>query len=273
MRDLEPYICVLPECTKPQELFSDIHDWTLHMQRHLPAQWECIAQIHDAKVFNDPDSYMRHVKNDHPGSFTDSQIQDLTQINAHLDTQVLSNCPFCNAFPNVDSRLDVQSIPGQLDLQKHVATHLKSLALKSLEGLYQSPDEPPSSSSLSSEDDNRPLEYRISVDNLSWQITSQKLKEAFIRYAPIEAEIVLDKETGRSSGFGYVKSVPFFNWMFHLLNDVLRLSSGELADKAIHDWNYQDLDGRQVRVRRAGGPRIDIAGASVELWPKSSVST
>ena len=226
MSDLEPYICVIPECTEQHELFSNFHDWTLHMQRHLPGKWECIAQIHEAKVFNNSDSYISHVKNDHGGSFTDSQIRNLTQINAHPDTQILSNCPFCHAFSTVDRHLDVKSIPGQLALQKHVSAHLKSLALESLKGLYESPDASPSPSSLpsssssSSEDDNHPQVYKIYVGNLSWETNRQKLREAFIRYDPIETEVMLDKDTGRSRGFGFVESVPSFNWMFCLLNNV-----------------------------------------------------
>lgn len=47
--------------------------------------------------------------------------------------------------------------------------------------------------------------HRLYASNLSWNLTSQGLREAFADQPGIlNAKIVYDKETGRSRGFGFI---------------------------------------------------------------------
>ncbi|XP_022769292.1 glycine-rich RNA-binding protein 3, mitochondrial-like [Durio zibethinus] len=76
---------------------------------------------------------------------------------------------------------------------------------------------------------------KLFVGGISYQTDDQSLKEAFSKYGEvIEARVILDRETGRSRGFGFVT-----------------YTSTEDASSAIQALDGQPLLGRQVRVNYA----------------------
>ena len=132
MKDLEPYICVLPDCSKPQQLFLFFGDWITHMQtEHRPLTWKCFAETHGVEVFDNSDSYIEHMKNVHRGTFVISQLPELAQINAHGDSWIFDICPLCN-----DDNAELNRDQGALQI--HVSEHLQLLALQSLAWLDES---------------------------------------------------------------------------------------------------------------------------------------
>lgn len=81
---------------------------------------------------------------------------------------------------------------------------------------------------------------KLYVGNLSFQTQEDGLRDAFSQYGEvISADIVTDRDTGRSRGFGFVE-----------------MSSSEDAQKAIDGLNDTDLDGRNLKVNEAR-PRED----------------
>ena len=75
---------------------------------------------------------------------------------------------------------------------------------------------------------------KLFVGNLSFHSTDGDLQEAFEQYGEVEdAKIILDRETGRSRGFGFVTFV-----------------SEEDAEKALA-MDGQELGGRNLRVNFA----------------------
>ena len=75
----------------------------------------------------------------------------------------------------------------------------------------------------------------IYVGNLPYNTTNQDLQDLFSQYGQIaKASIIMDRETGRSKGFGFVEMV----------ND----SEGK---KAIEALNGQDFGGRSLTVNEA----------------------
>jgi RNA recognition motif-containing protein len=75
----------------------------------------------------------------------------------------------------------------------------------------------------------------IYVGNLSYQVTSDELREAFEQFGEVStASVVMDKLTGRSKGFGFVEMPD--------------RASGE---EAIKQMDNQPLNGRNVRVNEA----------------------
>jgi RNA recognition motif-containing protein len=80
------------------------------------------------------------------------------------------------------------------------------------------------------------------VGNLSWGVTSDDLKTSFGAFGEVSsAQVVMDKMTGKSRGFGFVE-----------------MPNGEQGNAAISGMNGRDLKGRAVRVneaqpREAGG--------------------
>lgn len=83
---------------------------------------------------------------------------------------------------------------------------------------------------------------RIYVGNLSYQTTENDLTNLFEQAGAVEsANIITDRDTGRSKGFGFVEM------------------GNEDADKAIAQFNGTELDGRTITVNEAR-PRPERSG-------------
>jgi RNA recognition motif-containing protein len=88
----------------------------------------------------------------------------------------------------------------------------------------------------------------IYVGNLTWDATADDLLALFQQHGQVaRAQVITDRETGRSRGFGFVE-----------------MATAEEADQAIAQFNGKDVDGRQLRVEKAsaGGTRDGGGGRS-----------
>jgi RNA recognition motif-containing protein len=82
------------------------------------------------------------------------------------------------------------------------------------------------------------MSKKLYVGNLAYGTTSDDLLQAFGQYGTVtSAQVVMDRETGRSRGFAFVE-----------------MSDG--ADQAIQALNGADLQGRSLTVNEAR-PRED----------------
>ena len=87
------------------------------------------------------------------------------------------------------------------------------------------------------------MSIKLYVGNLSYQTSSEDLRQLFGQVGTVEsASVVEDRETGRSRGFGFVE-----------------MSSSEEAQKAIEQFNGKDFNGRNLTVNEAR-PREDRGG-------------
>ena len=78
------------------------------------------------------------------------------------------------------------------------------------------------------------------ISNLSYNISDEDLRQLFADYGEItSAKVIMDRETGRSRGFGFVE-----------------LSDDELAKKAIEELNQASYDGKVINITEAS-PRED----------------
>jgi hypothetical protein len=86
------------------------------------------------------------------------------------------------------------------------------------------------------------LSKKLYVGNLPFSTTEADLREAFGKHGEIvSAAVVMDRDTGRSRGFGFVE-----------------FADGAAADAAMQALNGTEFDGRSIRVneahdRRGGG--------------------
>ena len=84
---------------------------------------------------------------------------------------------------------------------------------------------------------------KLYVGNLSFNVTSADLEEHFATAGAVQsANVVMDRETGRSRGFGFVE-----------------MASDDEATAAIAQFNGSDYDGRNLVVNEAR-PREDNRG-------------
>lgn len=76
---------------------------------------------------------------------------------------------------------------------------------------------------------------RIFVGNLNYRTDDESLRSAFERFGQVtEANVVMDRQTQRSRGFGFVE-----------------MPAAEQAQAAIRGLNGQDLDGRKLTVNES----------------------
>jgi RNA recognition motif-containing protein len=76
---------------------------------------------------------------------------------------------------------------------------------------------------------------KLYVGNLTYRVTSSDLEQLFSQYGNVEsAEVISDRDTGRSKGFGFVE-----------------MSSDAEARSAIEALNDQEHDGRRLTVNEA----------------------
>ncbi len=84
---------------------------------------------------------------------------------------------------------------------------------------------------------------KLYVGNLSYDTSDSKLQEMFEEFGGVQsAQIIMDRETGRSKGFGFVE-----------------MGSEEEAKAAINGLNGKEIGGRVLTVNEAR-PREDRGG-------------
>jgi RNA recognition motif-containing protein len=84
---------------------------------------------------------------------------------------------------------------------------------------------------------------RLYVGNLAYSVTSEDLQELFEQYGAVRsAQVLSDRETGRSRGFGFIE-----------------MDNDAEADAAIQALDGQDNQGRRLTVNEAR-PRTSGGG-------------
>ncbi|KAH9605239.1 hypothetical protein KSS87_003837 [Heliosperma pusillum] len=98
-------------------------------------------------------------------------------------------------------------------------------------------------SALSMLNSVRYMSSKLFIGGLSYDTNDNSLREAFSQFGEVaEAKVIMDRNTGRSRGFGFVD-----------------YADTESANSAVSAMDGQDLEGRSIRVsianERPPGPR------------------
>ena len=84
---------------------------------------------------------------------------------------------------------------------------------------------------------------KLYVGNLPWSTGEAELEEMFAAIGAVtSANVITDRDTGRSRGFGFVEM------------------SNDDAKRAIEELNGNEIDGRAIRVNEAEEKRRDSRG-------------
>ncbi len=79
------------------------------------------------------------------------------------------------------------------------------------------------------------MSNKLFVGGLSWDTNDEGLRNAFSRVGEVtEAKVILDRDTGRSRGFGFVT-----------------MATSEACQNAIRELDGSTLDNRSIRVNEA----------------------
>jgi RNA recognition motif-containing protein len=85
---------------------------------------------------------------------------------------------------------------------------------------------------------------KLYAGNLSYSVTSAILEQMFAEFGAVRsAEVIQDRDTGRSKGFGFVE-----------------MADDQAANLAIQGLNLKEHDGRAMTVNEAK-PREDRGGS------------
>ena len=88
---------------------------------------------------------------------------------------------------------------------------------------------------------------KLYIGNLPWKVDDSGLKEMFASYGADEANVISDKFSGRSKGFGFVT-----------------IADDEAANKAISEMNDKEIEGRAINAPRA---ESNDSGESIKANP------
>lgn len=87
------------------------------------------------------------------------------------------------------------------------------------------------------------MAMKLYVGNLSYSVTSSQLEEMFAEFGAVRsAQVIQDRDTGRSKGFGFVE-----------------MSDDNAARDAINALHEKEVDGRSLTVNEAR-PREERGG-------------
>ena len=76
---------------------------------------------------------------------------------------------------------------------------------------------------------------KIYIGNMPYNVTSEELEKLFEEHGRVQdAQVITDRETGRSKGFGFID-----------------MPDNSEADEAIKALNATQLNGRQITVNQA----------------------
>jgi RNA recognition motif-containing protein len=82
------------------------------------------------------------------------------------------------------------------------------------------------------------MAQKLFIGGLPFSTSSERLREVFAQAGVVEsAQVVTDRDTGRSRGFGFVE-----------------MATPEDAEQAISRFNGTNLDGRSIQVEKAKAP-------------------
>jgi cold-inducible RNA-binding protein len=85
---------------------------------------------------------------------------------------------------------------------------------------------------------------KLYVGNLTYDVTDSTLEQMFAAHGTVKsAQVIMDRDTGRSKGFGFVE-----------------MSNDQEADTAIREMNGKEVGGRTLTVNEAR-PREDRGGS------------
>jgi len=203
-KDLEVYVCLSEQCADPVKFFDNSSAWLSHMLQEHGATWP--QNIHLGLWYCDQD---------HDDGTKDVLFSNVMEFDAHLaeihtlakqkieiykrrkrrrgDVREAGTCPFCETKP--ESRLTASNasmFTGET-LPKHIATHLRSLAMLSLPGLPDSSEDVGTEASTSITDGEG-----VGRSGLTASRVNQLLQEKETSLVGSEDDLSLTEETSDS---------------------------------------------------------------------------
>lgn len=170
IKDLEPYVCVLPGCRNDDEdddevqTFWSTASWLDHMRLSHGKIWECSAKGHSTLTFQDQEQYDLHQITDH--GVDDGHLMGLRRLAERPANEPIRNCLFMGPMcVEVESNSHSHYAFAAESVERCVAYHLKEVALLALPSLHNLEDELEDAESVTAEE-GRGNGHRLSMLSL-----------------------------------------------------------------------------------------------------------
>lgn len=174
LKDIDPYVCLFEDCKESHALFKTAREWLGHMQWQHNIVYACQAVGHEQSVFASAEDLRAHIRNDHSGTFTESQLPSLVNRGALPASNTLGNlngsyllaesqCLLCHKTVSQKADDGIADTNPEQSMQNHILEHLEALALLALPG-DDDPVEVESNVRLSIQDEDAVL--RVELDSL-----------------------------------------------------------------------------------------------------------
>ena len=144
--DLQPFVCIEPDCSTPDALFESRTEWIEHQKWEHAMEWWCEGDDgkHAALKFDTEAAFSRHLVKSHQLKLTKEKLRTHLTMAGHPSLTPFSCCPFCDFMPeNIASLHLDQSEDGvfraaasQKALQDHLTQELFGLFLLALPDRY-----------------------------------------------------------------------------------------------------------------------------------------
>lgn len=132
MRDLAPYVCLIPGCDLPLQTFPTPDAWIAHMQNeHLPVEWFCV--MHDTEyLFSSERDFVHHMQQEHHGTIVETGLEILKRVRRRRPIGIYQSCPFLDGFSSITDPSTNADRAEQAELLQHIGQHLRMFALLSI---------------------------------------------------------------------------------------------------------------------------------------------
>ncbi|KAM0317312.1 hypothetical protein ACHAPQ_011049, partial [Fusarium lateritium] len=134
--DLEAYVCLFEECDEPYQIWARSESWLKHMKQHA-MRWSCPAKSHRDQPFLSQQEFQRHLEKDHSKKYSEAELSLVVTRSRRSAGPLFTSCPLCGQEAKEFTE----------NIEKHIAGHLRSLALKSLPPSYDEKDDEDNESS------------------------------------------------------------------------------------------------------------------------------
>ncbi|KAM0247857.1 hypothetical protein ACHAP5_003869 [Fusarium lateritium] len=128
--DLEAYVCLFEECDEPYQIWTRSESWLKHMKQHA-IRWSCPAKSHRDQPFFSQQEFQRHLEKDHSKKYSEAELSLVITRSRKSAGPLFTSCPLCGQEAKEFTE----------NIEKHIAGHLRSLALKSLPPSYDEKDD------------------------------------------------------------------------------------------------------------------------------------
>ncbi|KAK1237857.1 hypothetical protein MKX08_002436 [Trichoderma sp. CBMAI-0020] len=140
-QDIEPYVCISRDCRYPFRFFPSLQSWMDHMRMHhsidwpkriYTEKWFCDLDHEDGQPeFNTAEAFFKNLRDCHRDELTWTKMKERVRLNQQMvNRDDPFACPLCQSVvPDIEN---CRTEKPYERLEKHIAEHLKSLALLSL---------------------------------------------------------------------------------------------------------------------------------------------